>query len=91
MRAWVGAALAVVLLAGCGANVNVAEVPYIPSLAPNLTNSEIADLVRFLCTLTDGFDPANPSAYTVPAQCQSTAASIAATRAGPVVATTQSK
>ncbi|MFJ1251951.1 cytochrome-c peroxidase [Cupriavidus sp. CuC1] len=74
-----------------GANVNVTEVPYIPSLAPNLTNSEIADLVRFLCTLTDGFDPANPSAYPVPAQCQSTAASVAATRAGPVVATTQSK
>lgn len=64
-------------------NVNVSEVPYIPTLAPTLTNSEIADLVRFLCTLTDGFDPANPSAYQIPAQCQSTAASVAATRARP--------
>jgi len=63
-------------------NVNVSEVPYIPSLAPNLSDGEIADLVRFLCTLTDGFDAANPSAYQPPAQCQSTAASVAATRAG---------
>ncbi|WP_208647561.1 cytochrome-c peroxidase [Cupriavidus lacunae] len=63
-------------------NVNVSEVPYIPGLAPTLTNSEMADLVRFLCTLTDGFDPANPSAYTVPAQCNATEASVAATRAG---------
>ncbi len=63
-------------------NVNVSEVPYIPTLAPTLSNSEMADLVRFLCTLTDGYDPANPSAYQVPAQCNSTADSIAATRAG---------
>lgn len=64
-------------------NVNVTEVPYIPGLAPTLTNSEIADVVRFLCTLTDGYDPANPSAYRVPAQCNATAASVTATRAGP--------
>jgi cytochrome c peroxidase len=63
-------------------NVNVSEMPYIPSLAPTLTNGEMADLVRFLCTLTDGYDPANPSAYRVPAQCNATEASIAATRAG---------
>jgi hypothetical protein len=31
---------------------------------------EIDDLVAFLCTLTDGFDPNNPSAYNVPVQCQ---------------------
>jgi len=67
-----------------GSNVNVSEVPYIPGLAPTLTSSEIADVVRFLCTLTDGFDPANPSAYRVPAQCNSTEASVAATRAGTV-------
>nr|WP_315596000.1 cytochrome c peroxidase [uncultured Cupriavidus sp.] len=72
-------------------NVNVSEVPYIPSLAPNLTDSEMADLVRFLCTLTDGFDPANPSAYEVPAQCQSTAASVAATRARAASYTAPSK
>ncbi len=62
-------------------NVNVSEVPYIPSLAPTLSNSEIADVVRFLCTLTDGYDPANPSAYPLPAQCNSTADTATATRA----------
>ncbi|WP_432262730.1 cytochrome-c peroxidase [Cupriavidus sp. TMH.W2] len=74
-----------------GGNVNGAEVPYIPSLAPTLTNSVIADLVRFLCTVTDGFDSANPAAYQVPAQCQSTAVSMAATRAGPAALAKQSK
>jgi len=57
------------------ANVNVGEVPYTPPTfgggqAPTLTSAEIDDLVAFLCTLTDGFDPVNPSAYNVPAQCQ---------------------
>lgn len=57
------------------ANVNVGEVPYTaPSIAggnaPTLDAQEIDDLVAFLCTLTDGYDPANPSAYNVPAQCQ---------------------
>jgi cytochrome c peroxidase len=56
------------------ANVNVGEVPYTPPTfgggqAPTLTAQEIDDVVAFLCTLTDGFDPANPSAYNVPAQC----------------------
>jgi cytochrome c peroxidase len=56
------------------ANVNVGEVPYTPPTfgggqAPTLTAAEIDDIVAFLCTLTDGFDPANPSAYNVPAQC----------------------
>ncbi|WP_455289803.1 cytochrome-c peroxidase [Cupriavidus necator] len=63
-------------------NVNVSEVPYIPSLAPTLSDGEIADLVRFLCTLTDGFDPTKPMAYRVPSQCHATADSVAATRAG---------
>lgn len=61
-------------------NVNVAEVPYNPAAAPSLTNQEMSDLVHFLCALTDGFDPANPSAYRVPAQCGSTAASVGAAR-----------
>jgi cytochrome c peroxidase len=57
------------------ANVNAGEVPYTaPAFAggngPTMTAHEIDDLVAFLCTLTDGFDPNNPSAYTVPAQCQ---------------------
>lgn len=57
------------------ANVNIGEVPYTPPTfgggqAPTLTAAEIDDIVAFLCTLTDGFDPSNPSAYNVPAQCQ---------------------
>jgi cytochrome c peroxidase len=56
------------------ANVNVGEVPYTPPTfgggqAPTLTAQEIDEVVAFLCTLTDGFDPANPTAYAVPAQC----------------------
>jgi cytochrome c peroxidase len=65
------------------ANVNVGEVPYTPPTfgggqAPTLTAAEIDDIVSFLCTLTDGFDPQNPTAYNVPAQCQPIAASSAA-------------
>jgi cytochrome c peroxidase len=57
------------------ANVNAGEVPYTaPAFAggngPTLNAQEVDDLVSFLCTLTDGFDPNNPSAYNVPAQCQ---------------------
>jgi cytochrome c peroxidase len=59
------------------ANVNVGEVPYTPPTfaggqSPTLTSREIDAVVAFLCTLTDGFDPDNPSAYTAPAQCQPT-------------------
>jgi len=65
------------------ANVNVGEVPYTPPTfgggqAPTLTAEEIDEVVAFLCTLTDGFDPKNPSAYNVPVQCQPTAAVAAA-------------
>jgi len=57
------------------ANVNIGEVPYTPPTfgggqAPTLSAQEIDQVVAFLCTLTDGYDPANPSAYQVPAQCQ---------------------
>jgi cytochrome c peroxidase len=57
------------------ANVNVGEVPYTPPAfaggqAPTLTAPEIDQVVAFLCTLTDGYDPQNPSAYSVPAQCR---------------------
>ncbi|MBS0579692.1 MAG: diacylglycerol kinase [Proteobacteria bacterium] len=56
------------------ANVNVGENPYTPPTfsggnEPTLTAAEIDDVVAFLCTLTDGFDPDHPSAYSVPAQC----------------------
>lgn len=54
------------------ANVNTGEAPYGGS-APTLNASERKDLISFLCTLTDGYDPANPAAYTYPAQCQQAA------------------
>ncbi len=58
------------------ANVNVGEVPYTPPVrdggqAPTLDDDEIDAVVAFLCTLTDGFDPAAPAAYALPAQCPS--------------------
>jgi cytochrome c peroxidase len=60
------------------ANVNIGEVPYTPPTfgggqAPTLNPQEIDEIVAFLCTLTDGYDPANPAAYNVPTQCQATA------------------
>jgi cytochrome c peroxidase len=70
------------------ANVNVGEIPYTPPTfgggqAATLTAQEIDEVVAFLCTLTDGFDPTSPSAYDVPAQCQPTAATTASTRGAP--------
>ena len=57
------------------ANVNVGEIPYTPPTfqggqAPTLTAREIDEVVAFLCTLTDGYDPEAPENYGVPAQCQ---------------------
>jgi cytochrome c peroxidase len=62
------------LPAAFDANVNVEEVPYAPaalgkSQNPSLSSAEINDLIAFLCTLTDGYDPNNPSAYNAPQQC----------------------
>ena len=62
------------LPAAFDANVNAGETPYTaPAFAggnaPTLTAAEIDDLVAFLCTLTDGYDPQHPAAYNVPAQC----------------------
>jgi cytochrome c peroxidase len=56
------------------ANVNIGEIPYTPpkfagGQQPTLDAAEIDDVIAFLCTLTDGFDPNNPGAYNVPAQC----------------------
>jgi cytochrome c peroxidase len=69
------------------ANVNIGEVPYTPPTfgggqAPTLTSVEIDDIITFLCTLTDGFDPANPTAYNLPAQCSDAATSAAANTRG---------
>jgi cytochrome c peroxidase len=70
------------------ANVNVGEIPYTPPTfgggqAPTLNAEEIDEIVAFLCTLTDGFDPSNPSAYNIPTQCQPTASAAATTRGAP--------
>jgi cytochrome c peroxidase len=56
------------------ANVNIGEIPYTPPTigggqAPTLDAQEIEAIISFLCTLTDGYEPANPAAYNVPAQC----------------------
>jgi cytochrome c peroxidase len=57
-------------------NVNTLEIPYNRHLGgtPALDGDEINDLIAFLCTLTDGYDPKNPSAQSVPAQCQAAVA-----------------
>lgn len=62
------------LPAAFDASVNAGEALYTaPAFAggnaPTLTAAEIDDLVAFLCTLTDGYDPQQPAAYHVPAQC----------------------
>jgi cytochrome c peroxidase len=61
--------------AGYVGNVNTGEIPYNRSIGdkPALSTDEIDDVVTFLCTLTDGFDPARPTAQVLPAQCQAAA------------------
>jgi cytochrome c peroxidase len=63
--------------AGYVGNVNTLEIPYNRSLSgtPALDPAEIQDLIAFLCTLTDGYDPANPAALVLPAQCQAAVSS----------------
>ena len=57
-------------------NVNTLEIPYNRHLGdtPALDGDEINDLIAFLCTLTDGYDPKTPSAQSVPTQCQAAVA-----------------
>jgi cytochrome c peroxidase len=61
--------------AGYLGNVNTGEIPYNRSLGadPALNPQEINDLITFLCTLTDGYDPSDPNALVLPAQCQAAA------------------
>jgi len=68
--------------AGYLGNVNTSEIPYNRLIGdtPALTPDEIDDVITFLCTLTDGYDPANPSAQVLPAQCQAAASPAAASR-----------
>jgi cytochrome c peroxidase len=53
-------------------NVNTLEIPYNRHIGdqPALSPDDINDVIAFLCTLTDGYDPANPTAQVLPAQCQ---------------------
>lgn len=68
--------------AGYAGNVNTAEIPYNRSIGdtPALSPDEIDDVITFLCALTDGYDPANPSAQVLPAQCQAAVHARAATQ-----------
>jgi cytochrome c peroxidase len=61
--------------AGYLGNVNTSEIPYNRLIGdtPALDAAEIDDVITFLCTLTDGFDPAHPTAQVLPAQCQAAA------------------
>lgn len=53
-------------------NVNTLEIPYNRHIGdePALSPADINDVITFLCTLTDGYDPANPTAQVLPEQCQ---------------------
>ncbi len=66
--------------AGYLGNVNTSEIPYNRHIGdtPALSSTEIDDVIAFLCTLTDGYDPANPTAQVLPAQCQAAASAAAA-------------
>ena len=66
--------------AGYLGNVNTSEIPYnrVIGDTPALSPDEIDDVITFLCALTDGFDPANPTAQVLPAQCQAAASPAAA-------------
>lgn len=68
--------------AGYLGNVNTREIPYNRHIGdtPALSASEIDDVITFLCTLTDGYDPAHPAAQVLPAQCQAAAGAAAAPR-----------
>ncbi len=61
--------------AGYLGNVNTSEIPYNRHIGdtPTLSTDEIDDVITFLCTLTDGYDPANPNGQALPAQCQAAA------------------
>ena len=62
--------------AGYVGNVNTSEIPYNRPLSgtPALSPDEIDDVISFLCTLTDGYDPGNPNALVLPTQCSAAVA-----------------
>jgi cytochrome c peroxidase len=56
--------------AGYLGNVNTGEIPYNRHMGDDaaVNLNEINDLITFLCTLTDGYDPQHPAALVLPAQ-----------------------
>jgi cytochrome c peroxidase len=42
----------------------------LPNGRPRLLDADVRAVVSLLCTLTDGYNPANPAAYPYPAQCK---------------------
>jgi cytochrome c peroxidase len=66
--------------AGYLGNVNTGEIPYNRKIGdtPALSPDEIDDVITFLCTLTDGYDPVHPAAQVLPAQCLAAAHATAA-------------
>ncbi|HEY8026429.1 MAG TPA: cytochrome c peroxidase [Burkholderiaceae bacterium] len=51
-------------------NINTSLAPFGKTVAPRLNNAEINDVIAFLTTLTDKFDPTSTQ-VTTPAQCTS--------------------
>lgn len=47
----------------------VVRPPFTAANGPRLSATETQDLISFLCTLTDGYDPRNPGAYRQSPQC----------------------
>lgn len=45
-------------------------VPFVNSTRGELSPADVADLIQFLCTLTDGYDETQPSSYRRPTQCR---------------------
>jgi cytochrome c peroxidase len=41
-----------------------------PRAGVRLNAADVQDLIAFMCTLTDGFDPQQPQAYRLPQQCR---------------------
>ncbi|WP_137940041.1 cytochrome c peroxidase [Chitinivorax sp. B] len=56
------------------AHVPTNKAPFLPlNGRPRLTETEINDVVVFMCTLTDGYNPSEPAGYRYPAQCKKAA------------------
>lgn len=45
-------------------------VPFVNSARGELSATDVADIIQFLCALTDGYDETQPNSYRRPAQCR---------------------